>query len=78
MLILNLFTFLQFIATTRLFYEKKLGKLIDSGGNPTTQQETEESEGTSICAELFDGRLNIRIKFKIKELVVCFTICDAV
>ncbi|KAH3820493.1 uncharacterized protein LOC127880831 [Dreissena polymorpha] len=31
-------------STTRLFYEKKLGKLIDSGGNPTTQPETEESE----------------------------------
>jgi len=35
-------------ASTRLFYEKKLGKLIDSGGSPPPPEpETEESEGIS-------------------------------
>lgn len=32
------------VSTTRLFYEKKLAKLIDSGGQPPSQSETEESE----------------------------------
>lgn len=32
------------VSSTRLFYEKKLGKLIDSGGIPPEQPETEESE----------------------------------
>lgn len=32
------------VSSTRLFYEKKLGKLIDSGGNPPSQSQSEESE----------------------------------